>query len=132
MSSFTFYLFIYFRPVHKSQKFLTSDIIVGLKLRNESARYCSAKFGLSTLNSKFNKKCKSKLQVLQNKCACFCLQLANRQHIGIEHFDRINWLPVDQSFKQYLSTSVFKFFSEMCPQYMNEIYKTILLLEILV
>ena len=27
-------------------------------------------------------------------------------------------------FKQRLSRSVFKFFSEMCPQYMNEIYKT--------
>ena len=36
-----------------------------------------------------------------------------------------NWLPIDQRFKQCLSTSVFKFFSVMCPQYMNEIYKAI-------
>ena len=48
----------------------------------------------------------------------------NREHIGTEHFDKINGLPIDQRFKQCLSTSVFKFFSEMCPQYMKEIYTT--------
>ena len=39
-------------------------------------------------------------------------------------FGKISWLAIDQRFKQCLSTSVFKFFSEMCPQYMNEIYQT--------
>ena len=48
----------------------------------------------------------------------------NREQIGIEHFDKINWLPIDQRFKQCLSTSISKFFSEMCSQYMNKIYKT--------
>ena len=71
-----------------------------------------------------NKKYKNKLQVLQNKCIRFCLQLDNIEHIGTEHFDKISWLPIDQRFKQCLSTSVFKFFCEMCPQYMNEIYRT--------
>ena len=71
-----------------------------------------------------NKKHKYKLQVLQSKCTRFCLQLDNREHFGTEHFDKINWLPIDQRFKQCLSTTVFKFFSEMCAQYMNEIYKT--------
>ena len=69
-----------------------------------------------------SKKYKNKLQVLQNKCIRFCLQLDNREHIGNEHFDKINWLPIDQRFKQCLSTSIFKFFSEMCPQYVNKIY----------
>ena len=46
------------------------------------------------------------------------------QAIGTEHFDEINWLSIDQRFKQCLSTSLFKFFPEMCPQYMNEIYET--------
>ena len=62
-----------------------------------------------------NKKYKNKLQVLQNKCIRFCLQLDNIEHIGTEHFDKISWLPIDQRFKQCLSTSVFKFFSEKCP-----------------
>ena len=71
-----------------------------------------------------NKKYKNKLQVLQNKCICFYLLLDNRDHIGTEHFDKINWLPIDQRFKQSLFTRAFKFFSEMCPQYMNQIYET--------
>ena len=54
----------------------------------------------------------------------FCLQLDNREHIETEHFDKINWLPLEQRFKQCLSIGVFKFFSEMYPQYMNKIYKT--------
>ena len=86
-------------------------------------------------------KYKKQLQVLQNKCIRFFLQLDNIQlpclasylsmcgmdniqHIGTEHFDKINWLPIDERFKQCLSTSVLKFFSEICPQYMNEIYRT--------
>ena len=71
-----------------------------------------------------NKKYNSKLLVLKNKCIRFCLQLGNRQHIGTEHLDKINELPIDQRFKQCLSTTVFKFFSEMCSQYINEIYAT--------
>ena len=62
------------------------------------------------------------MQVLQNKCIRFCLQLDNREHIGTEHFGKISWLPIDQRFKQCLSTNVSKFFCEMCPQYMKEIY----------
>ena len=41
-----------------------------------------------------------KMQVLQNKCIRFCLQLTNIEHIGI---DKISWLPIDQRFKQCLS-----------------------------
>ena len=47
-----------------------------------------------------NKKYKNKLQVLQKKYIRFCLQLGNREYIGIEHFEKINWLPVDQRFNQ--------------------------------
>ena len=74
--------------------------------------------------SKF-KKYKNKLEVLQNKCIRFCVQLGNIEHIRTEYFDKISWLPMDQRFKQCLSISEFKFFSEMCPQYMNEIYSTV-------
>ena len=43
----------------------------------------------------------------------------NRQHIGTEHFDKLNWVTTDQKFKQCLPTSIFKFSFEMCPQYMK-------------
>ena len=64
------------------------------------------------------------MQVLQNKCIRLGLQWDDREHVGTEYFDKINWLPIDQRFKQCLSTSVFKFFSEMCPHNIKEIYKT--------
>ena len=64
-----------------------------------------------------------KLQVLKHKCIPFCLQLDNREHIGTEHFDKINWLLLDQIFKQCLFTSVCKFSSEVCPQYCISIFK---------
>ena len=71
-----------------------------------------------------NKNTKKKLQVLRNKCICFWLEANNREHIGTEHFDKTKWLPKDKRFKQCFSTSFFKFSSKMCPQDMNEIYKT--------
>ena len=61
---------------------------------------------------------------MQNKCIRFCLQLGNREHIGTELFDTINWLPIDQRFKQCLSRSIFKLFYEIRLHYTNEIYKT--------
>ena len=48
----------------------------------------------------------------------------NGQHIRNEYFDKINWFPIDQRFKQSLYTYVFKLFTKMCTQYMNKIYKT--------
>ena len=71
-----------------------------------------------------DKKNKNRLQVLQNQCMRFYLQMDSRERIGTEHFGKINWLLIDQRFKQCLSTTVFKFFSEMCPQYMNKTYAT--------
>ena len=62
--------------------------------------------------------------VLKNTCVGFCLQLDNRQHVGLKHVDKKKRLPIDQRFKKCLSISAFTFFSEMCPQYMTKIYKT--------
>ena len=51
-----------------------------------------------------NKRLKSKLQILQNKCIRFCLNLNNRAHIGQKEFEQINWLPVNNRFKQIISS----------------------------
>ena len=42
-----------------------------------------------------SKKYRNKLQVLQNKCLVFCLQLDNKEHIGNEQIHKLNWLPTD-------------------------------------
>ena len=69
-----------------------------------------------------NKGFKKKLQVTQNKCIRFCLQLGNMSHMGAAEFDKINWLPIDDRFNQCASSKVFKFFQEKCPSYMSEIF----------
>ena len=69
-----------------------------------------------------NKKFKTKLQTLQNKCVRFCLQLDNRAHIKITEFKKINWLPVDFRFRQCLAANVFKFFDDKCPLYMKDVF----------
>ena len=47
-----------------------------------------------------NKGLKKKLQVTQNKCMRFCLQLGNMSHMGATEFEKINWLPIDDRFNQ--------------------------------
>ena len=70
----------------------------------------------------FNKKFKSNLQTLQNKCARFYLRLDNRAHIGITEFEKINWLAVDYRFRQYLAANAFKCFDDRCPLYTKNIF----------
>ena len=70
----------------------------------------------------FNKKLKTKLQTLQNKCVHFCLQLDNEAHVGITEFKQINWLPVNYRFRQCLAANVFKFFDDKCPLYMKDVF----------
>ena len=65
------------------------------------------------------KKLKDKLQVAQNKCIKFCLKLQCREHISNEHFHKLNWLPINQSFKQCVPSTVFTFVQNKCPAYMK-------------
>ena len=37
---------------------------------------------------------KNKLQTAQNACIRFCLGKERRSHIGLNHFEKNNWLPV--------------------------------------
>ena len=78
---------------------------------------------LSAWYPNLNKKFKSKLQTIQNKCIGFCLQLDSRSHIGINEFEQINWLPVSERFNQFICSNAFKFFSENCPLYLYDLYK---------
>ena len=69
-----------------------------------------------------NKKFKTKLQTLQNKCVRFCLQLDNRADVGITEFKKINWLPGDYRFRQCLAANVLKFFDDKCSLYMKDVF----------
>ena len=66
-------------------------------------------YGCSAWYPYLNKSLKKKLQTLQNKCICFCLNLNIRDHIGLTEFEKINWLPINDCFKQCISSATFKF-----------------------
>ena len=67
-------------------------------------------YGCSAWYPYLNKSLKKKLQTLQNKCIRFCLNLNNRDHIGLTEFEKINWLPINDHFEQCISSTTFKFF----------------------
>ena len=69
------------------------------------------------------KRLKDNLQATQNKCIIFCLKLQCREHILNEHFKKLNWLPINQMFKQCVTSTVFKFVPNKCPAYMNEVFR---------
>ena len=68
------------------------------------------------------KKTQTKIQTRQNKCIRFCLNMRNRDHIGFEEFNKINWLPTKERFEQCVLLTIFKLFSKLAPQYFSEMY----------
>ena len=86
--------------------------------------YNSATFSYacSAWYPKLNKKFKSKLQTIQNKCIRFCLQLDSRSHTGLKEFEQINWLPVSKRLNQCICSNGSEFFYENCPQYLHDLY----------
>ena len=69
-----------------------------------------------------NKKFKKKIQVAQNKCIRYCLNLGNRAHIGTKEFEKINWLPTKERFEVCVCVGIFNFFVGAAPTYISEMY----------
>ena len=70
-----------------------------------------------------SEKQKRKIQIAQNKCIQFCLKLDKRHHISSKDFESINWLPVYKRVHQCINAITFKFFKNVCPHYLNEVYE---------
>ena len=51
------------------------------------------------------------------------MKLQCREHISNEHFQKRNWLPINQSFKQCVTSTKFKFVQSKCLAYMNEVFR---------
>ena len=65
---------------------------------------------------------KKKVQITQNKCIRFCLNMENRDHIAVDEFRKINWLPTKKRFEQCLLVNIYNFFNKMAPVYYDEMY----------
>ena len=72
--------------------------------------------------SKFAKGLRDKLQIVQNKCICFCLFLGNRYGIRYKLLRQINWLPGTERAKQFIAVMVYKFSNSLSPKYMGDIF----------
>ena len=66
---------------------------------------------------------KNKIQIMQNKCIWYCLQLDKMTHISKNKFETLNWLPVKDRFNQSINSIVFKYFTKQCPSYLNEVFE---------
>jgi len=62
---------------------------------------------------------KSKIQTTQNRLIRFVLDLQRRAHISKEHFELLNWLPVNSRVDHLTLYHVFKMKSGLSPQYMR-------------
>ena len=79
-------------------------------------------YASSAWYTNLNKGVKQKLQIMQNKCICFCLKKDSRSHIGLDKFVAINWLPVCHRANQCVVTNAFKFFNNLSPLYMEHVF----------
>ena len=66
---------------------------------------------------------KDKIQITQNKCIQYCLQLDKMTHISKNEFETLTWLHVNNRFKKSINSIVFKYFTKQCPSYLNEVFE---------
>ena len=78
-------------------------------------------YGCTSWYPLLSKALKTKLQIAQNKCIRFCLELPPRGHINPSHFRKINWLPVERKVELWNST-VFKCWKGIAPSYLNDLF----------
>ena len=52
-----------------------------------------------------------------------CLKLKYKEHISNEHYEKLNWLPINQRFKQCVASTMFKFVQNICPASSNKVFR---------
>ena len=63
---------------------------------------------------------RNKLQVIQNKCVCFCLKFNLRQQIGAKEFAEINLLPTKVRAEERIAKNIFNYSKGTLPLYVDE------------
>ena len=56
----------------------------------------------------------------------FCLLMAKIMHISYKDFEILNFLSVTEIFNQCISSTVFKYLNNRCPNYFNKILEAAL------
>jgi len=107
------------RFLYRKQKFLDKDIrrlLCNALIQPHYDLACSSWFPLLTENLK------KRLQISQNKCIRFCLNLGCRESISLDKFREINWLPVEERVNQSICTLIYKYLHNNVPEYIEDIF----------
>ena len=71
-------------------------------------------YAYSPWYTNLTQKLKKNLQIVENKCICFCLQSDKMSTISHKEFKGLNWLLASARFEQCFMSIVFKFVIEHC------------------
>ena len=86
--------------LHQKNKYLASNLhrlLCNALMQPHFDYTCSAWY------PNLSKKLTNRIQTLQNKCICFCLQLDKMSHISQKEFETIDWLPVKERYNHCTS-----------------------------
>ena len=105
--------------LYRNQNFLDKDL---RRLLSNALIQPHFDIACSTWFPVLNNNLTKKVQIAQNKCIRFCLNLDNMSHIGSKEFTEINWLPVKERVYQCINVNIFKYFHNMSPGYLSEMF----------
>ena len=105
--------------LYRKQRFLNKDI---RRLLCNSLIQPHYDFACCSWYPLLTKNLKNRLQVSQNECIRFCLNLNNGASIDNTKFIEINWLPVKKRYEQCVCTLIYKYFQNNVPEYINDIF----------
>ena len=106
--------------LHRKNKFLTLALC---RLLCNGLIQPHFDYASSAWYPNLTQKMKSKIQIMQNKCIWYYLQLDKMTHISKNEFETRNWLPVKDRFSQSINSNVFKYFTKQYPSYLNEVFE---------
>ena len=79
-------------------------------------------YACSSWYPSLRKDSQKRLQLSQNNCVRFCLQLDKKTRIGVGEFKEIDWLNINDRFSQCVLSNIYDFFNSKSPEYFNKIY----------
>ena len=109
-----------FKFLHRKNKFLTPAL---RRLLCNALIQPHFDYSSSAWYPKLTQKMKNKIQITQNECIRYCLQLDKMTHFFKNEFETLNWLPVKDRFNQSINSIVSKYFTKQCPSYLNEVFE---------
>ena len=97
--------------LHRKNKYLTPNLrrsLYNALMQSHFDYACSAWY------PNLSKKLQKKIQTLQNKYICFCLQLDKMLHISQKEFETTKCLPINERFNQCINSIASKYFDNQC------------------